>query len=263
MDACRRRGRDADGAIISTEVPALLAGVRVDRGVAMVADVSRAAAAELIEAGRVLVDGAAVTVGRTLLTRGRRLTVAPAGGRRRPGVAPEPGVRFEVVHADDAGGGRGQAGRAGRPPGCGPRRRHPGRGPAGPLPRPGGLVDRECAHPTGPASCTGSTRAPRGCWRWPARQRPTGPSSSSWPPDHGAPLPGPGRRRRGRRPRRGRGPHRPLVPHARPKWRSPPPGSRPAPATPSWSAGAVRAAPTTLLELSLQSGRNAYTNVPI
>ena len=36
---------------ISTEIPALLAGVRVDRGVAMVADVSRAAAAELIDAG--------------------------------------------------------------------------------------------------------------------------------------------------------------------------------------------------------------------
>jgi hypothetical protein len=40
---------------VSTEVPALLAGVRVDRGVAMVADVSRAVATQLIAAGRVRV----------------------------------------------------------------------------------------------------------------------------------------------------------------------------------------------------------------
>ena len=42
---------------ITTEVPALMAGLRVDRGVAMVANVSRSVAAELVEAGRVLVDG--------------------------------------------------------------------------------------------------------------------------------------------------------------------------------------------------------------
>ena len=75
---------------ISTEVPALLAGVRVDRGVAMLANVSRAAAAELIEAGRVLVDGVPVSVGRTLLSEGAMLTVrlperldARGGGRAR------------------------------------------------------------------------------------------------------------------------------------------------------------------------------------
>jgi len=91
---------DADGVIISTEIPALLAGVRVDRVVAMAANVSRATAAELIGAGRVLVDGTAVTVGRTLLSEGAVLTVRlrePVDAR----VAPEPGVRFEVVHADD------------------------------------------------------------------------------------------------------------------------------------------------------------------
>jgi 23S rRNA pseudouridine1911/1915/1917 synthase len=86
---------------ISTEVPALLAGVRVDRGVSMVADVSRGAAAELIAAGRVLVDGAAVSVGRVSLREGSLLTIVlPAA--KGEGVAPEPGVRFEVVYADEA-----------------------------------------------------------------------------------------------------------------------------------------------------------------
>jgi 23S rRNA pseudouridine1911/1915/1917 synthase len=85
---------------ISTEVPALLAGVRVDRGVAMVADVSRGAATQLIADGRVLVDGAPVSVGRVVLREGAILTIAlPAA--RQGGVAPEPGVRFEVVYADD------------------------------------------------------------------------------------------------------------------------------------------------------------------
>ncbi len=84
---------------IRTEVPALMAGLRVDRGVAMVANVSRSAAAELVEAGRVLVDGSPVGVGRLLLREGTTLTVLlPEAGEA--GVAAEPGVRFEVVYAD-------------------------------------------------------------------------------------------------------------------------------------------------------------------
>jgi len=85
--------------IISMEVPELLGGVRVDRGVAMVADVSRTAAAELIAAGRVLVDDVAVTVGRTLLQVGSHITVTvpETGGDRVPAEA---GVAFDVVHAD-------------------------------------------------------------------------------------------------------------------------------------------------------------------
>ncbi len=88
------------GETISAEVPALLAGVRVDRGVAMVAGVSRAAATTLIADGRVLVDGTAVTAGRAVLREGASLTVhLPAPGPGAP--AAEPGVRFAVVHADD------------------------------------------------------------------------------------------------------------------------------------------------------------------
>ena len=84
---------------ITTEVPALMAGLRVDRGVSMVANVSRSVAAELVEAGRVLVDGSPVGVGRLLLREGTTLTVLlPEAGAT--GVAPEPDVRFEVVYAD-------------------------------------------------------------------------------------------------------------------------------------------------------------------
>jgi 23S rRNA pseudouridine1911/1915/1917 synthase len=90
----------SEGETISTEVPALLAGVRVDRGVAMVADISRGAAAQLIADGRVLVDGVPVSVGRVALREGAILTIAlPAA--RDGGVAAEAGVRFEVVFADD------------------------------------------------------------------------------------------------------------------------------------------------------------------
>jgi 23S rRNA pseudouridine1911/1915/1917 synthase len=87
--------------VLSVEVPALLDGVRVDRGVAMLANVSRTAATELIAAGRVLVDGVAVGVGRTVLRQGATLTVdlLPLGGAE---VEAEAGVLFRVVHADDA-----------------------------------------------------------------------------------------------------------------------------------------------------------------
>ncbi len=84
---------------ITTEVPALMAGLRVDRAVAMVANVSRSAAAELVEAGRVLVDGSTVRVGRGVLREGSTLMVMlPEAGD--DAVVAEPGVRFEVVYED-------------------------------------------------------------------------------------------------------------------------------------------------------------------
>jgi 23S rRNA pseudouridine1911/1915/1917 synthase len=90
-----------EGETISTEVPALLAGVRADRSVAMVADVSRAVATQLITEGRVLVDGSPISVGREVLREGATLTIRlPLP--REGGVAAEPAVRFEVVFADDA-----------------------------------------------------------------------------------------------------------------------------------------------------------------
>jgi 23S rRNA pseudouridine1911/1915/1917 synthase len=85
---------------ISTQIPALMGGVRADRSVAMLANVSRAVAAELIESGRVLVDGAPLSAGRVPLPEGATLTVRVPGART-VGVAAEPGVRFDVVYADE------------------------------------------------------------------------------------------------------------------------------------------------------------------
>jgi 23S rRNA pseudouridine1911/1915/1917 synthase len=67
----------------------------------MVAGVSRAVAAELVDSGRVLVDGAPVSSGRVPLQQGSVLTVTlPEEGVAGP-VA-EPGVRFTIVHADES-----------------------------------------------------------------------------------------------------------------------------------------------------------------
>jgi 23S rRNA pseudouridine1911/1915/1917 synthase len=91
---------DPDGVLV-LEVPPLLAGVRVDRAVAMLANVSRTVATELIVAGRVLVDDVAVTVGRNQLREWATLTIAlpePGGDD----VEAEAGVQFEVVYADEA-----------------------------------------------------------------------------------------------------------------------------------------------------------------
>jgi 23S rRNA pseudouridine1911/1915/1917 synthase len=86
--------------VLVLEVPPLLGGVRVDRAVAMLADISRAVATELVLAGRVQVDGVPVTVGRHPLREGAILTIA-LPGPDDGGVEAEAGVEFEVVHADD------------------------------------------------------------------------------------------------------------------------------------------------------------------
>ncbi len=85
--------------VLAVEVPPLLAGVRVDRAVAMLADVSRTAAAELIAGGRVSVDEVVVTVGRHTLQEGARLTIRLPEAETH-GVEAEAGVEFRVVHAD-------------------------------------------------------------------------------------------------------------------------------------------------------------------
>ena len=91
----------AETETITTDVPALLSGVRLDRGVAMVAGVSRAVAAGLVEAGRVLVDGDEVRVGRAPLREGSVLTIVLPEGVAVEVLA-EPDVSFRVVYSDEA-----------------------------------------------------------------------------------------------------------------------------------------------------------------
>ncbi len=83
----------------SEVIPPALAGERVDRVVSMVAGVSRAAAAELVGAGSVRIDGADVGARNRRVRAGERLEVDVAEAVPAPG--PVPDVALEVVYADD------------------------------------------------------------------------------------------------------------------------------------------------------------------
>src|SRR5687768_5323710 len=76
-------------------VPAEAAGARLDAWLAQaLGDTSRAAAAELIDAGAVLVDGATRAKG-TRLRGGERVRVAAPAAARPPAQAPAPTVVWE------------------------------------------------------------------------------------------------------------------------------------------------------------------------
>jgi 23S rRNA pseudouridine1911/1915/1917 synthase len=76
-----------------------LDGVRIDRAVAMMANVSRTVASDLIQAGLVVVDGTVVSIGRQVLTEGSTLLIT-VPDRGANSVAAEPGVDFKVVYVD-------------------------------------------------------------------------------------------------------------------------------------------------------------------
>jgi 23S rRNA pseudouridine1911/1915/1917 synthase len=81
-------------------VPASLDGVRVDKAVALMADVSRSSVNAMIEEGRVAVDGVPVRSRSAVLRLGQLLEVDRKVGTHRSGPEPDPSVRFEVVHQD-------------------------------------------------------------------------------------------------------------------------------------------------------------------
>lgn len=77
-----------------------LDGVRVDKAVALVADLSRSSVNALIEGGRVQVDGVTVRSRSTALRCGQVLWVDRREVRPSEGPAGDPSVVFEVVHQD-------------------------------------------------------------------------------------------------------------------------------------------------------------------
>ena len=217
-----------------------MAGMRLDRAVSMAANVSRSTAAELVERG-------------------------PGAGRRRTGAArqgaAQRGRRAHRPRAPARRHRRGARSRASSSRSSTPTPRSPSstsrRGSSsipGPVtPRAPWSVascrafptwrcswPRACARRTVPASCTGSTRAPRGSSPWPARPRPTAPSSSSSPPAPWSAATWPWSRARW--PTTGVRSRRPSAarPEPRPRWPSPRPASPPAPPTPCGSAGRLR-----------------------
>lgn len=86
---------------IAETIPASLAGVRIDRVVSLIADISRNAAAMLIEAGGVSVDGSVVSSGKEKMIEGQSIIidVAQAKGPELP--AADTTKAMDVVYVDD------------------------------------------------------------------------------------------------------------------------------------------------------------------
>lgn len=82
-------------------VPRALEGERLDRIVALVADVSRADATRTITAGGVRVDGAPASSGKQRLSTGQRVEIDPAAIPRSEPPQPDPSVDVAVVYADE------------------------------------------------------------------------------------------------------------------------------------------------------------------
>jgi len=85
--------------VIEVVVPAALDGMRADRVVAMLADVTRARAADLVAAGLVTVGGATLSARSRPLAAGATLRIELPSADAT-GVAADPSVRFAVVYED-------------------------------------------------------------------------------------------------------------------------------------------------------------------
>lgn len=83
------------------DLPEALAGERLDRVVAMLCDLPRSVAAQLVDAGEVRVDGQVRTRRADRLEEGQHLSLVVPEADAAPTVEPEPGVEVVVVHEDD------------------------------------------------------------------------------------------------------------------------------------------------------------------
>ena len=88
--------------MIVENVPAALAGERLDRIVALILDVSRSVAAAVIDAGGATVDGATCTSGKLRLVEGQEVAVDPTAVPVASLPEPEPSVEFGVIHVDES-----------------------------------------------------------------------------------------------------------------------------------------------------------------
>ena len=85
---------------MTLEVPRSLDGVRVDKAVALLADLSRSSVDTLIDEGRVQVDGATVRSRSTPLRSGQQLRVDPHVEVTAAAPIGDPSVVFTVVYED-------------------------------------------------------------------------------------------------------------------------------------------------------------------
>lgn len=87
--------------MIEDEVPAALAGERLDRIVALMADISRSDAATTIRDGGVHVDGIVVSSGKGRMSAGRIVSIDTSKVPVVQAPLADPTIDFEVVHVDD------------------------------------------------------------------------------------------------------------------------------------------------------------------
>jgi 23S rRNA pseudouridine1911/1915/1917 synthase len=83
------------------ELPEALAGERLDRVVAMLCDLPRSVAGELVDAGKVEVDGRARTRRADRLEEGQRISLLVPDVAGELVVEADPSVEVHVVHEDD------------------------------------------------------------------------------------------------------------------------------------------------------------------
>jgi 23S rRNA pseudouridine1911/1915/1917 synthase len=88
--------------VIVEDVPAALDGERLDRVVALLADVSRSVAADLVAAGAVQVDGVAASSGKLRLNAGANIVIDTTKIRVPGPPQADSAIEFEVVHIDEA-----------------------------------------------------------------------------------------------------------------------------------------------------------------
>ena len=82
-------------------IPAALADQRLDRVVSLIADISRAATATLIEIGGVTVDGVVATACKVKMKEGQEVTVDTAMIPAKELPQPDAAVKIDVVFADE------------------------------------------------------------------------------------------------------------------------------------------------------------------
>lgn len=87
--------------MISEQIPAALAGERLDRIVALVSDCSRSDASALVAAGGVMVDGRLVTSGKVRLQAGQQVDVDVTRLPVTEAPQPDATVEFTVVYSDE------------------------------------------------------------------------------------------------------------------------------------------------------------------
>jgi 23S rRNA pseudouridine1911/1915/1917 synthase len=87
--------------MIREEIPAALAGERLDRVVALLADISRSDAAALVTEGGARVDGVSATSGKVRVALGQTVEIDPARIPRRELPVGDASIVVPVVYADD------------------------------------------------------------------------------------------------------------------------------------------------------------------